>query len=437
MNKKTIKDTDIKGKRVFIRVDFNVPIKGGEIEDDTRIRGALPTIIYAIEQGAKVILASHLGRPLKDKKKAEEKKMPYDVNKYSLKPVYEYLRAIPELQDISTRGDEPVEISTDEIKLGKAEVKNDKVFFINDCVGNAAKERVNQLKEREVLLLENLRLHAEEEANDDGFAKQLAELCDVYVNDAFGAAHRAHASTQGITKYVEDAVAGLLMEKELNFLSKALNNPERPFVAILGGAKVSDKIPVIESLIERNVDKLLIGGAMAYTFFKANGYTVGKSLVENEMMPKALEIEKLAKEKGVELILPTDHQVVDSYDPLNSCKTIPIDFTNTGLVGLDIGAETSAIFARALEGAKTIVWNGPMGMFEEKPFDEGTIAIAQAVADATDKGATSIVGGGDSVSAINQAGLDDKISHISTGGGATLEFLSGDELPGVEALDNK
>ena len=227
------------------------------------------------------------------------------------------------------------------------------------------------------------------------------------------------------------------MEKELNFLSKALNNPERPFVAILGGAKVSDKIPVIESLIERKVDKLLIGGAMAYTFFKANGYTVGKSLVEDEMMPKALEMERMAKERGIELILPTDHQVVDSYDPLNSRKTIPIDFTNTGLVGLDIGAETVEIFRHAIQGAKTIVWNGPMGMFEEKPFDEGTIAIAEAVALETENGATSIVGGGDSVSAINRAGLEDKISHISTGGGATLEFLAGDELPGVAALNDK
>jgi phosphoglycerate kinase len=227
------------------------------------------------------------------------------------------------------------------------------------------------------------------------------------------------------------------MEKELNFLLKALHNPERPFVAILGGAKVSDKIPVIESLIERKVDKLLIGGAMAYTFFKAKGYTIGKSLVENEMLETALEIEQKAKDAGVELILPTDHQVVDSYDPLNSRKTIPVEFTNTGLVGLDIGIETVAIFKQALEGAKTIVWNGPMGMFEEKPFDEGTVAIAQAVADATDKGATSIVGGGDSVSAVNQAGLDEKISHISTGGGATLEFLAGDELPGVAALNDK
>jgi phosphoglycerate kinase len=437
MNKKTIKDIDIKGKKVFVRVDFNVPIKNGKIEDDTRITGALPTIKYAIECGAKVILASHLGRPLKDKKKAEEKGTEYDASKYSLKPIYEYLRKLPEFQDISAQGEEPVEMPKDGTALGKAEIKNDKVFFANDCVGDEVKAQVNQLQEGQVLLLENLRLHAEEEANDENFAKQLAELCDVYVNDAFGTAHRAHASTEGITHFVKDSVAGLLMEKELNFLGKALNNPERPFVAILGGAKVSDKIPVIESLIKRKVDKLLIGGAMAYTFFKANGMTVGKSLVEDEMMPKALEIAKIAEDAGVELILPTDHQVVDSYDPLTSRKTIPVEFTNTGLVGLDIGIETQAIFAHALEGAKTIVWNGPMGMFEEKPFDEGTIAIAKAVAEATEKGATSIVGGGDSVSAINQAGLDDKISHISTGGGATLEFLAGDELPGVAALDDK
>lgn len=411
MNKKTIKDVDIKNKRVFVRVDFNVPIKNGKIEDDTRIQGALPTINYAVKQGAKVILASHLGRPLKDKKKAEEKGTIYDAANYTLKPVYEYLRALPDFQNV--------------------------VFFAEDCVGETVKNQIDALKSGEILLLENLRLHAEEEKNDDEFAKQLAEFADVYVNDAFGAAHRAHASTAGITKHVETAVAGLLMEKELNFLGKALNNPKRPFVAILGGAKVSDKIPVIESLIERKVDKLLIGGAMAYTFFKANGYTIGKSLVEDEMMPKAREIEQIAKDRGVELILPTDHQVVDSYDPLNSCKTIPVDFTNKGLVGLDIGVETAQIFADALKGAKTIVWNGPMGMFEEKPFDEGTIAVALAVAEATDAGATSIVGGGDSVSAVNQAGLDDKISHISTGGGATLEFLAGDALPGVEALNDK
>jgi 3-phosphoglycerate kinase len=438
MNKKTIKDIDIKGKRVFIRVDFNVPIKNGNIEDHTRIRGALPTIKYAIEQGAKVILASHLGRPLKDKKKAEEKGMPYDAAKYSLKPVYEYLRALPELQDFSTAGgSEPVYTNEQGTALGKAEIKNDKVLFAPDCIGDEVKAKAEALKEGEILLLENLRYQAGEEKNDDEFARQLGELADVYVNDAFGAAHRAHASTAGIAKFVETAVAGLLMEKELNFLSKVLNNPERPFVAILGGAKVSDKIPVIESLIERKVDKLLIGGAMAYTFFKAKGFTIGKSLVEDEMMQKALEIEQQAKEAGVELILPTDHQVVDSYDPLNSRKTIPVDFTNAGLVGLDIGVETADIFKNALQGAKTIVWNGPMGMFEEKPFDEGTVAIAKAVAEATEAGAISIVGGGDSVSAVNQAGLDDKISHISTGGGATLEFLAGEELPGVAALNDK
>ena len=437
MSKKTIKDVDIAGKRVFIRVDFNVPIKNGVIEDDTRIKGALPTIAYAADQGAKVILASHLGRPLKDKKKAEEKGTPYDPAKYSLRPVFDYLRQIPELQHISGKADDPVYLSDEGTAVGKAEVKNDRVFFATDCIGAEVEKLANGLREGQVLLLENLRLHAEEEENGEGFAKQLANLCDVYVNDAFGTAHRAHASTEGITNFVDDCVAGLLMEKELNFLGKALEDPERPFVAVLGGAKVSDKIPVIESLIERKVDKLLIGGAMAYTFFKSQGLTVGKSLVEDDMMPKAREIEQLAKDAGVELLLPTDHQVVDSYEPLTSRKAIPVDFTNAGLVGLDIGPESVELFKKALEGAKTIVWNGPMGMFEEKPFDEGTVAIAKAVADATENGATSIVGGGDSVAAINQAGLADKISHISTGGGATLEFLAGDELPGVAALDDK
>ena len=437
MNKRSIRDIDIAGKRLFIRVDFNVPIKDGSIKDDTRLQGALPTIEYAVRKGARVILASHLGRPLKDKKKAEDKGQPFDVSKYSLLPVYEYLRRLPQLQDVSAQGSEPVYSGGEGTSLGKAEGKNDRVFFASDCVGREVEERVASLKNGQVLLLENLRLHSEEEKNDPEFSKQLASLCDVYVNDAFGTAHRAHASTEGITHFVSDKVAGLLMEKELDFLGRALNNPERPFVAILGGAKVSDKIPVIRSLIDRKVDRLLIGGAMAYTFFKANGLTVGKSLVEDEMMPEALEIERKAKDAGVELILPTDHQVVDSYDPLNSRKTIPVEFTNIGLVGLDIGTETIDRFQRALSDAKTIIWNGPMGMFEEKPFDEGTIAVAQAVADATQRGAISIVGGGDSVAAINHAGLEDKISHISTGGGATLEFLAGDVLPGVAALDDK
>jgi phosphoglycerate kinase len=397
----------------------------------------VPSIEYAILKGAKVILASHLGRPLKEKKKAEDKGMPWDATKYSLRPIYEYLRSLPELQSVSGNIADHPSTPGEGTAVGKAEIKNDRVFFVDDCTGPAVEEAVGRLQPGQVLLLENLRLHAEEEKNDAEFAKQLASLCDVYVNDAFGTAHRAHASTEGITHHVETCVAGLLMEKELAFLGKALNDPARPFVAILGGAKVSDKIPVIESLIERKVDKLLIGGAMAYTFFKAQGFTVGKSLVEDEMMPKALEIEEKAKAAGIELILPTDHQVVDSYDPLNSRKTIPVAFTNKGLVGLDICVETIEIFRKALDGAKTIVWNGPMGMFEEKPFDAGTVAIAKAVAEATEKGATSIVGGGDSVSAVNQAGLDDKISHISTGGGATLEFLAGEVLPGVAALDDK
>lgn len=436
MKKKTIKDVDITGKRVLIRVDFNVPIKDGKIEDDTRIVGALPTIKYAIEKGAKIILASHLGRPLKDKKKAEEKGLPYDAAKYSLRPVYEYLRALPEFQIASPHGKEPAIAGDDGTAFGRADIENNRVFFAADCVGNEVETAAAGLQTGQVILLENLRLHAGEEKNDPEFAKQLASLCDVFVNDAFGTAHRAHASTEGITHFVDTCVAGFLMEKELDFLGRALNNPERPFVAILGGAKVSDKIPVIESLIERKVDKLLIGGAMAYTFFKAQGFTVGKSLVEDEMMPTALDIIDKAEKAGVELLLPTDHQVVDSYDPIHSRKTIPMAFTNAGLVGLDIGVETAEIFRNALSDAKTIIWNGPMGMFEEKPFDEGTIAVAKAVADATENGAISIVGGGDSVAAINQAGLEDKISHISTGGGATLEFLAGDVLPGVAALND-
>jgi phosphoglycerate kinase len=398
MNKLSIKDLELKGQRVFIRVDFNVPVKGGKVEDDTRIRGALPTIQYACEQGARVILASHLGRP-----KGER------TEKYSLRPVAEHLSNL----------------------LGKP------VEFAEDCIGSAAQAKVEALAAGGVLLLENLRFHAEEEKNDDGFAQALASLCDLYVNDAFGAAHRAHASTAGITKHVKQAAAGLLMLKELEYLGRVINNPEHPYVAILGGAKVSDKIPVINALIDRKVDKLLIGGAMAYTFFKAEGFTVGKSLVENEMLDTALEIKKRATEAGVELLLPTDHQVVDSYDPLKSRKTIPIEFTNAGLVGLDIGVETVALFSSALKDAKTVIWNGPMGVFEEKGFEEGTVGIARAVAEAADNGATVIVGGGDSVAAITQAGVAERITHISTGGGATLEFLAGDELPGVAALNDK
>lgn len=402
MTKLSIKDLDLKGKRVFIRVDFNVPIKDGKVEDDTRIRASLPTIQYAIDQEASVILASHLGRPNGER-----------VEKYSLKPVAEHLAGL----------------------LGKP------VEFADDCIGEAAQSKVGKLQAGDVLLLENLRFHKEEEKNDDAFSQQLASLCDVYVNDAFGAAHRAHASTVGITKYVTRAAAGLLMQKELDYLGRVINDPEHPFVAILGGAKVSDKIPVIHALIDRKVDRLLIGGAMAYTFFKAEGFTVGKSLVEDNMLQTALEIKQRAAEKGIELLLPTDHQVVDSYEPVKGekiiAKTIPIEFTNLGHVGLDIGVETVQHFANALRDARTIIWNGPMGVFEEPPFNEGTIGIAHAVAEAAERGATVIVGGGDSVAAITQAGVADKITHISTGGGATLEFLAGKELPGVAALSDK
>src|SRR5437867_12125302 len=402
MSKLSIRDLDLNSKRVFIRVDFNVPIKADEVEDDTRIRAAIPTIKYATEHGGRVILASHLGRPKGQR-----------VDKYSLRPVAAHLSNL----------------------IGKP------VAFADDCVDEAAKRKVDGLKDGDNLLLENLRVHPEEEQNDESFAQQLASLCDVYVNDAFGAAHRAHASTVGITKFVKHAAAGLLMEKELEYLGRVISNPDHPFAAVLGGAKVSDKIPVINALIDRKVDKLLIGGAMAYTFLKAEGFTVGKSLVENEMLDTARQLTKRCGESGVELMLPTDHQIVDSYEPIKgqqvAAKTIPIEFTDDEHAGMDIGIETVAHFANALKDARTIIWNGPMGVFEEPPFDQGTIGVARAVADAADRGAIVVVGGGDSVAAVTKAGVADRITHISTGGGAKLEFLAGKELPGVAGLTDK
>lgn len=403
MSKLSITDLDLSGKRVFIRVDFNVPIKDGKVDDDTRIRASLPTIQYAIDNNARVILASHLGRPKGQR-----------VDKYSLQPVANHLSQ----------------------SMGR------EVAFATDCIGDRAQSASSALQDGQILLLENLRFHPEEEKNDEEFSRQLASLCDgLYVNDAFGAAHRAHASTAGITKFVSKAAAGLLMQKELDYLGRVITNPEHPFAAILGGAKVSDKIPVINALIDRGVDKLLIGGAMAYTFLKAEGFTVGKSLVEDNMLDTAREIKKRAEEKGIAFLLPTDHQVVDSYEPIKGqkivAKTIPIEFTNVGLVGMDIGVETVGLFSSSLTDARTIIWNGPMGVFEEPPFDEGTIGVAHAVAEAADRGATVIVGGGDSVSAVTRAGVADRITHISTGGGATLEFLAGEELPGVAALTDR
>jgi len=370
--------------------------------DDTRIREAIPTIQDLVERSARVILLTHLGRP---------DGRPDDA--YRTTPLANRL----------------------------AELMGRSVRHVDDCVGPAVEAVVKAMRDGDIVMLENVRFHSGETKNDPAFSRQLAALGELFVNDAFGAAHRAHASTVGITKFVKQCAAGLLMEKELKFLSRVITDPEQPFVAILGGAKVSDKIPVINALIDRKVDKLLIGGAMAYTFLKSEGFTVGKSLVENDMLQTAAEIKKRAEAERVELLLPTDHQVVDSYEPVKGqeilAKTIPIEFTNAGHAGMDIGVETVQHFANALKDAKTIIWNGPMGVFEEPPFDQGTIGIAHAVADAADRGATVIVGGGDSVAAVTRAGVAERITHISTGGGATLEFLAGEELPGVLALTDR
>jgi len=397
MNKLSIRDLEMKGKRVFIRVDFNVPLEGGKVSEDTRIRATLPTLRLAIERGARLVLASHLGRP---KGKPDPK--------YSMAPVAARLREL----------------------LGKP------VEFAADCVGADAEAKSKALRDGEVLLLENVRYRPQEEANDPEFSKQLAALCDgIFVCDAFGSAHRAHASVVGITKNVRGAAAGLLMEKELTYLGKAISNPDRPFITVLGGAKVSDKIEVVQNLMKL-ADAMLIGGAMAYTFLKSQGLPVGKSLVENDKLDLARGLLEEARSRKFRLVLPVDHVLAESPDSTVT-KTTDIANTPDGWMGLDIGPKTIALFSGEISKARTIVWNGPLGMFEKPAFAAGTLAIARAVAAATAAGATSIIGGGDSVSAVEQAGVADKISHISTGGGASLEFLAGDKLPGVEALTDK
>jgi phosphoglycerate kinase len=403
MSKLSIRDLDLTGKRVFIRVDFNVPLsKEGTITDDTRIRETIPTIEYALRRKAKVILAAHLGRP-KGK----------HVDAMSLKPVATRLRML----------------------LDHVLDPDENVAFSPDCVGPVALELASNLEPGQTLLLENLRFHPEEEANDPHFAKQLAALCDIYVNDAFGAAHRAHASTEGITHFVAQSAAGLLMEKELNYLGKAVTEPFRPFVAIIGGAKVSDKIEVINALLNK-VDALLIGGAMAYTFLNAQGQTTGKSLVETDKIDVARAALDKAAERGVKFLLPVDHCLADKFAV--DAKTQL--FSGTGafpaeLMALDIGPETIKLFAAEIADAATIVWNGPMGVAELAPFAKGTNAIAKALVKNED--AITIVGGGDSVAALHNSGVADKITHISTGGGASLEFLEGKTLPGVAALTDK
>jgi phosphoglycerate kinase len=394
MNKKSIKDINVNGKKVFIRVDYNVPMDEElNITNDTRIRATLPTLNYLLEQNAALVIACHLGRP-----KGER------VAKFSVEPVAKRL----------------------------AELIGKEVKFASDCVGPEAEKAAAALKPGEILLLENLRYHKEEEKNDPAFSKQLAALADVAVNDAFGVSHRAHASVEGITKYIE-TVAGFLMEKEIKFVGQTVANPERPFVAIIGGAKVSDKIGVISNLLEK-VDTLIIGGGMAHTFDAAKGYEIGKSICEPDKYALALDLLKQAEAKGVKVVLPVDLVIADKFAPDANTRIVDVDKVDPEWEALDSGPKTSELYAAALKDAKTVIWNGPMGVFEMDAFAKGTEAVAQAVADSS---AVSIVGGGDSIAALKKTGLSDKITHISTGGGATLEFLEGKVLPGIAALADK
>ncbi len=404
MPKKTIANltaADLAGKRVLMRADFNVPLdEQGQITDDTRIRAALPTIQDLTSKGAKVILTSHFGRPKGDDFAARAS------DKFRLTPVAQRLSEL----------------------LGKPVAKP------NDCIGAEVEAAVAAMQDGDVILLENVRFHPGEEKNDPEFAKQLASVADLYVNDAFGTAHRAHASTEGVTKYLSPSVAGFLIEKELKYLQNAIENPQRPLAAIIGGSKVSSKITVIETLLEK-VDKLLIGGGMIFTFYKARGLSVGKSLVENEFVELAKTLEAKAKEKGVQLLLPVDVVVADNFAADANSQIVSVEAIPDGWMGLDIGPESVKLFQEALADCKSVIWNGPMGVFEFDQFAAGTEAIANTLAGLTATGTTTIIGGGDSVAAVEKVGVADKMSHISTGGGASLELLEGKELPGIAALD--
>jgi phosphoglycerate kinase len=398
MNKLTIDDIDLKGKRALVRVDFNVPIDAGRITDDTRIVASIPTVQKLVQSGAKVILMSHLGRP---------KGSPDP--KFSLQPAAERLSRL----------------------MGRP------VKFAADCMGPEVREAVKELNDGEILLLENLRFHPQEEKNDSGFARELASLGDIYINDAFGSAHRAHASTEGVTRYIQPAVAGYLLKKELDYLGMILEDPVRPFVAILGGAKISGKIDVISNLLDK-VDALLIGGGMAFTFFKARGLNVGKSLLEEDKISEASNIMLLAESRKSDFVLPIDLIVTpDPNDPGASTEIVGAAGIKGEMIGVDIGPRTVDNFLEHIASAGTVVWNGPMGIFENSRFAAGTFAIARGMADATDRGCITIVGGGDSAAAVVRAGLSDRMSHVSTGGGASLEFLEGKKLPGVDALTDK
>ncbi len=397
MDKMTLEDVQVEGKKVLMRVDFNVPIKDGEIGDDNRIVQALPSINYVIENGGKLILMSHLGRPGGEVDKS-----------LSLKPVADHLQTLVDTE----------------------------AYFAEDCIGEKAKSVIEKAKEGEIILLENVRFHKGEKANDDEFCKQLADHGDLFCNDAFGSSHRAHSSVAGVTRFLQPAVSGYLLEKEIKYLNDSVNNPKRPFVAILGGAKVSDKIGVIENLLDK-VDSILVGGGMTYTFYKAKGLPIGDSLVEDDKIDLAKELMQKADEKGVNFVLPVDSVAAKEFNNDAEHKVVDEDGIEDGWMGVDIGPQTAISFGNIIKNAKTVVWNGPMGVFEMENYADGTNAVAEALAESTKLGGTTIIGGGDSASAIKQAGLEEAVSHVSTGGGASLMFLEGKDLPGVVALTDK